>query len=94
MSELRITIGFVFLLFCITKGRSQDVAPGLSAAVQSPDKNYSVNFYQKKNNDGTQGMFYTVTYNGKSVMLESQLDIQMDNQLSEKAMALKVTQTQ
>jgi hypothetical protein len=39
-------------------------------------------------------MYYEVSYKGKEVIKESALDIQMDNQLSEKAMALKIDQHQ
>lgn len=58
--------------------------------VQSPDKNIVVQFYQKQITDSTRAMYYTVNYKGKPVILESLLDIQLDNHLSEQAMALKV----
>lgn len=58
--------------------------------IQSPDKNITVQFYQKKIGDNTRAMYYTVSYKDKSVILESLLDIQLDNHLSEQAMALKV----
>ena len=58
--------------------------------IQSPDKNIIVQFYQKQISDSTRAMYYTVNYKGKPVILESLLDIQLDNHLSEQAMALKV----
>lgn len=58
--------------------------------IQSPDKNIIVQFYQKQITDSTRAMYYTVNYKGKPVILESLLDIQLDNHLSEQAMALKV----
>ena len=56
----------------------------------SPDKNIVVNFYQKRLTDSTRAMYYTVDFKGKHVILESDLDLQLDNHLCEQAMALKI----
>jgi hypothetical protein len=61
-------------------------------SIQSPNKKFECKFYQKKLTDSTVGMFYKVDFNGKAIVLESALDIQLDNHLSEQAMALKVDQ--
>jgi len=58
--------------------------------ILSPDKNISIRFYQKKITDTTRCMYYTVNYKNKPVVLESALDVQLDNHLSEQAMGLKV----
>ena len=58
--------------------------------LQSPDNNITVNFYQKQLTDSTRAMYYTVDFKGKQVVLESDLDIQLDNHLSEEAMGLKI----
>jgi len=58
--------------------------------IQSPDKNITVQFYQKRTGDNIRAMYYSVSYKNKPVILESLLDIQLDNHLSEQAMALKV----
>lgn len=58
--------------------------------LQSPDKNYEVQFYQRQNAEQRRQMYYTVSYKHTPVILESLLDIQLDNHLSENAMALKV----
>ncbi len=58
--------------------------------LQSPDNNITVNFYQKQLTDSTRAMYYTVDYKGKQVILESDLDLQLDNHLCEEAMALKI----
>jgi len=71
--------------------RAQAVAiDSTVTVVKSPDKNITVRFYQKKMTDTTRAMYYTVSYKDKPVILESLLDIQLDNHLSEQAMALKV----
>ncbi|MEJ6979725.1 glycoside hydrolase family 97 N-terminal domain-containing protein [Pedobacter sp. P351] len=55
----------------------------------SPDKNLSVKFYQK-GTPASRIMYYQVSYKNKQVINESELDLQLDNNLSERAMALKV----
>lgn len=58
--------------------------------LQSPDKQYTVQFYQKQDAQQKKQMYYTVSFKDQPVILESVLDIQLDNHLSESAMALKV----
>jgi hypothetical protein len=70
--------------------RAQNKATDSPLVVQSPDKNLVLKFYQKQSADNKRTVYYQVTYQGKQVIGESVLDIQLDNQLSEKAMALKV----
>ncbi len=60
------------------------------ATVSSPDKSLKVEFYQKQDDEGKRVMYYTVKYKEQSIIKESVLDIQLDNHLSESAMALKV----
>ena len=69
---------------------SQSIIDSSKVILKSPDKNYTLLFYQEKNIDGTRTMFYKVDYKGKPVIYKSALDIQLDNNLSERAMALKV----
>src|ERR1035437_2124185 len=82
----------VFLIAAVfTNIEAQSVGiDSTTTRIQSPDKNISVQFYQKKTGDSTRAMYYTVSYKNKLVILESLLDIQLDNHLSEQAMALKV----
>ena len=60
------------------------------ASVQSPDKRLQVNAYQKRMKDGTRALHYTLSYKGRTVVRESLLDLELDNHLSESAMALKI----
>jgi len=69
---------------------AQEIIKGTEASIFSPDKKLKVQFYQKSFGTGKRAMFYQVTYNGKQVINESELDLQLDNNLSERAMALKV----
>lgn len=54
----------------------------------SPDKNLEFNFYTESDN-GLQRFYYQVNYKGKTVIKPSRLDLQLDNHISQKAMALK-----
>ena len=69
---------------------AETIIDSTRAIVTSPDKNYTVSFYQKRNTDGTRIMYYKVDFKARPVINESVLDIQLDNNLSERAMALKV----
>ncbi|KQV90286.1 alpha-glucosidase [Massilia sp. Root351] len=63
--------------------------PG-QASVASPDQNLRFVFYQKADAGGKRELYYRVTYKHKTIILDSLLDLQLDNHLSESAMALKV----
>jgi len=57
--------------------------------LQSPDGHIHVELYARKNPDSTQQLFYKVSYKDRPVILESGLDIRMDNHIMESALALK-----
>lgn len=80
----------IFFLFSLAGAYSQQVIDSTKVLVNSPDQKYALSFYQKQNADGTRTMFYKLDYRNQPVILESVLDIQLDNNLSERAMALKV----
>src|SRR5688572_881079 len=75
-------------LFAVSELFAETIIDSTKAIVISPDKNYVVTFYQKQNNDGTRTMFYMVEFKKRTIIAESVLDIQLDNNLSERAMAL------
>ena len=79
----------VFILISVFTCFGQDIIPNSEVTLQSPDKNLSVRFYQKNMQSG-RVMYYQVSYKGKPVINESELDLQLNNNLSERAMALKV----
>jgi alpha-glucosidase len=60
--------------------------------VKSPDGKLVCQLYQKLIKKGIKQFLY-ITYNSTPIILESELDIQLDNHLSELAMALKVDKT-
>src|SRR5688572_28345638 len=77
-------------LFIISELFAETIIDSTRAIVTSPDKNYSATFYQKQNGDGTRAIFYKVDFKNRSIISQSVLDIQLDNNLSERAMALPV----
>lgn len=69
---------------------AQTIVAGTQTTIQSPDKNLIIQFYQKQDADRKHTLYYAVSYKNKPVINESVLDLQLDNHLSESAMALKV----
>jgi hypothetical protein len=68
----------------------QQIVAGTQISVSSPDHNLSIKFYQRQTSDNKRTMYYQVSYKDQMVIQESVLGVNMDNQLSEKAMALKI----
>lgn len=87
---MRHTLLITIFLTAAAAGSAQSILEDTRASVQSPDKHITVQFYQKQLAPGKKEMYYQLTYKNKPVILESALDIQLDNNLSERAMALKV----
>jgi len=77
-------------IVCGAIAGAQSIVPGSSVVVQSPDKNMVISFYQKGKENNKRTMYYSVSFKGKPVVLESVMDLKLDNHLSESAMALKV----
>lgn len=66
------------------------VVPGSEVELFSPDKQLRMKCYQLQLAPGKKGLYYQLYYKNKVVIEESALDIQLDNHLSEQAMALQV----
>lgn len=88
--KLQICIFTLLLTVFNLSARAQTIISGTEVLLQSPDKNLEVRFYQKATSQNTRAMYYQVSYKNKAVINESELDLQLDNNLSERAMALKV----
>ena len=87
-TNLILSFAFAFLINGVTVARQ--IIDSTKATLTSPDGAYVLQFYQKQNADGTRTMFYKVDYKQRPLIHESELDIQLDNNLSERAMALQV----
>jgi alpha-glucosidase len=82
-----------YTLLLLTTGITaiaQNILNDTRVTLQSPDKRITLQFYQKQMAPGKKQMYYQVSFKNRMVIHESVLDIQLDNHLSEQAMALKV----
>jgi hypothetical protein len=76
--------------FFLSAVQCQEIVQQSWAAVQSPNGKLELDFFQKRLPDGKRTMVYSVRYKDRQVIRESLLDLQLDNHLSESAMALKI----
>ena len=67
---------------------SQGMINGTGRVLASPDGNYRISFYQKRAQDGTRQMYYTVSFKGKEVLLESEMGVLIQNHLFESALGI------
>jgi alpha-glucosidase len=80
-------ISFVLVIATVQHGfAQQDVAA--TRSLSSPDGNLQLDF-RYTGDAGKKKMYYRVSYKNKPVILESQLNIQLDNHISQLALALK-----
>ncbi|WP_276485513.1 glycoside hydrolase family 97 protein [Paraflavitalea pollutisoli] len=82
----------LFVLCCCTvlPVCAQSVVAGSEVTLQSPDKKLTLQCYQKQLAPSNKRLYYQLRFKDQLVIGESALDIQLDNHLSEQAMALKV----
>src|SRR5882757_5126178 len=90
-------IGWGVFFAGLTAGQAQQAGAGMMPAGQgileetrtrlrSPDGRLSVELYQKQSDDGKRKLFYKVFFKDRPVILESGLDIRMDNHIMESAL--------
>ena len=79
-----------FIAVAVQMNAQPVILPGTQVHLLSPDKNLSVEFYQKEDTAHARMMYFRLTWKNKVIMEESSLDIELDNHLSEEAMALKI----
>jgi alpha-glucosidase len=79
----------ICLLFSIALcAQNQASIHETSQSLKSPDGNYEFNFFQKRNSKNEKQMYYTLFYKGKTVVLESELGVLIENQILESALAI------
>nr|WP_315401824.1 glycoside hydrolase family 97 catalytic domain-containing protein [uncultured Duganella sp.] len=81
---------YVILLLLLFGGPSHAAQQEHLATVLSPDAHLQYIFYQTTAATGERQLFYRVNYKHKPVILDSLLELQLDNHLSESSMALKI----
>lgn len=91
-SEIDVPIIYAdyYLLEALWRYRGeQEGIEAMRTELNSPDGQTRMMVYQKQGADGKRSISYTVAFKGQPVILESMLDIRMDNHIMESALALK-----
>jgi len=77
------------LLVCsITAIQAQSILQETLQKLKSPDGTYEFTFYQKQITASEKQMYYTLSFKGKPVVLESELGVLIENQTFESALAV------
>ncbi|HET9570683.1 MAG TPA: glycoside hydrolase family 97 catalytic domain-containing protein [Bacteroidales bacterium] len=90
MAQRIFVLFFVFLgIISVAKA---EIIPETRLSLNSPDGKQIVTFYQKVDIKGVKSLWYKVDFDGQPIVLESKLDIQIDNHIWELALAKKYDQ--
>jgi alpha-glucosidase len=76
------------LISCLTTVQAQSVLRETVQKLKSPDGTYEFTFYQKQITGNDKQMYYTLSYKGNPVVLESELGVLIENQTFESALAV------
>ncbi|MFA9193366.1 glycoside hydrolase family 97 catalytic domain-containing protein [Flavobacterium sp. FBOR7N2.3] len=76
------------LFLCTLTIQAQSILEATVQKLESPDGAYEFTFYQKTNSANDKQMYYTLSYRGKTVVLESELGVLIENQTFESALAI------
>lgn len=68
--------------------QAQTIIPETQQKLVSPDGTYVFEFYQKQFSDGNKQIYYTLNFKGKTVVLESELGVQIENNTFESALGV------
>ncbi len=80
---------FIATLLCLSVNVwGQNIPEDSWAKVESPDGKYLFEFYQKKVDEDKGKLHYTIHFDGKPVVLESDLGVLIENNLFESALAI------
>lgn len=88
MKNITSYIILSMLAACLMGLSAQTIIKDTYSKVISPDGKQVFEFYQKQFPDGTKQIYYTLSYNGKSVIEESELGILIENHLLESALGI------
>jgi alpha-glucosidase len=85
MSKIKIVL--LFVVFSVMT-YAQTIIPETLQKLISPDGAYEITLFQKEVHKGEMQIYYTVNYKGKTVILESELGVHIENQTFESALAV------
>lgn len=76
------------LFSCFLTIQAQSILQETVQKLKSPNGAYEFTFYQKKNDSKEKQMYYTISFKEKTVLLESELGVLIENQTFESALAI------
>ncbi|WP_018107967.1 glycoside hydrolase family 97 protein [Bacteroides propionicifaciens] len=79
---------FLLLSLVCSSIYAQNILKNTYHQLSSPDGKYAFEFYQKEASNGTRQMYYSLQFEGKTVIQESKLGVLIENQLFESALAI------
>ncbi|WP_316799770.1 glycoside hydrolase family 97 protein [Pedobacter frigidisoli] len=89
MFNIKFCLAILLTLFSLENGFATEIVPGSEQILSSPDRKLTLSFFQQ-NDHNKRSFYYHLKYENKEVILPSKLNLELDNHLSELAMALKV----
>jgi len=88
MKYFKLELLLAIILLIALPIQAQTIIPETLQKLSSPDGAYEFTFYQKEIVKGDKQMYYTLSYKGKTVVLESELGVLIENKLFESALAV------
>lgn len=79
----------ILLLSFSLVSTAQNILPETQKELRSPDGRYLATFYQRQYDGGRRAMFYTLHYCDSLIIGESELGVDIDNQLFESALGIE-----
>ncbi|OCX52244.1 alpha-glucosidase [Mucilaginibacter sp. PPCGB 2223] len=91
MKKISLPYLLILVLGAIwASSRAQQTSITTPVKLYSPDHRLEIQVYQKADAQQHRALYYRVYFKNQPVILESLMELEMDNNLSERAMALKV----
>ncbi|WP_159519750.1 glycoside hydrolase family 97 protein [Sunxiuqinia indica] len=88
MKKYNIAIIIVLLIFS-SKTNAQKIIESTKQVLKSPNEKFVFEFFQKSDRNGKKQMYYQLSFEGKPVILESELGVIIENNLFESALAIE-----
>ncbi len=88
MRKANLILWFAFFIIA-SKGLAQAKIEGSSHTISSPDGSFKFQFFQKELSENQKQMYYTVTFNDRPVILESEMGVLIENNLFESALGIE-----
>lgn len=88
MKMNKLYVLFFLLSTFLISAQKQVIIQETAQKLKSPDGNYEFSFYQKQDANNDKQMYYSLSYKGNAVVLESELGVLIENQTFESALAV------